>query len=146
MIADICSGIAVIGGEVSGIKTVFDPLPASVESAHLPALWVFTGPSQQVEELSGHLPITRRIFRVQIAVLPNGQSTPQEREIRCRPLIDAVWAQFRSYPFLGGVDFVHSSRPLSDSGIVILPEFGGKFVGFELRLEVEYIEPVTYKE
>jgi hypothetical protein len=76
------------------------------------------------------------------------------RETRCRPLI--VWLRDRlaSYPLLATVAAgapVHvagleRTLVLSDSGIVILPEWDGKYIGVEFRLQVTEIIARTYAD
>lgn len=141
ILSSICAGIVAIGGAASGITKAIDPPPAELNTADLPALWVFTGPAQILPNspLAGY-EYRRRTFRVQAAVLPTGQGSPATRETLCRPLLVAVSNALSNNPHLGGVDWVQDSKVASDSGIVILPEWGGKYIGFEVRLEVTYYE------
>lgn len=131
----VCSGIQTIGAAVSGITTAWSTPPAGLETAELPALYAFTGAMAPDEEDSSSVTETRT-FRVQVAVLPTGQGDPNTREALCRPLLEAVNAAFREHFGLGGVAGVQVVRVVSDSGIVLLPEWGGKFIGFEVRLAV----------
>jgi hypothetical protein len=147
LLENICTAISTVGGGVTGITKAFDPAPANIDTQYLPALFAFTGPSTQDDETLGdELVITRRIFRVQVAVIPTGQGDPNTREVKCRPLLENTLKRFRSYQQLGKTAFVHLSRPLSDTGIVVLPEWGGKFIGFEIRLEVAYVEQSNFVE
>ncbi len=134
----VCSGIQTIGTGITGITKAFATPPAGLETAELPALYAFTGAMTPDDEDSSFVTETRA-FRVQVAVLPTGQGDPNTREAKCRPLLEAVNAAFRARFGLGGVEGVQTSRVVSDSGIVLLPEWGGKFIGFEVRLAVTMI-------
>jgi hypothetical protein len=133
----VCAGIQTIGAAVSGITMAFDVPPANLETAELPALFVFTGRASDDEEILGSDEVMEtRTYRVQVAVLPTGQGDPNTRERLCRPLIEAVVQAFESHPSLGGVAGVQNAYPSGDSGVAILPEWGGKFIGFEVQLSV----------
>jgi hypothetical protein len=134
----VCSGIRTIGTPITGITTAFATPPANLETAELPALYPFTGAMSPDEEDSTSVTETRT-YRVQVAVLPTGQGDPNTREALCRPLLEAVNAAYRIHFGLGNVVGVQNSRVVSDSGIVLLPEWGGKFIGFEVRLAVTTI-------
>lgn len=139
------SGISVVITTPSGDKTVTikkaeDPPPPRLDSGDLPALWVFSGQSTEQDITEAQI-FTTRIFRVQVAVLTLAQGDPWTRERYCRPLMDAMMDLYHRYPKLNGLAGVRSSDAKSNSGIVILPEYGAKFIGFETRLEV-----VTYEE
>jgi hypothetical protein len=143
MIASLTAAIKTIGAAASGIKSGFDPAPNDLNSSSLPALWCFTGPAREDQSQFSDYASVVRTMRVQVAVLPTAQGTPAEREKKCRPLLDAVTAQLRSYPHLG-VDWVQKAQVAGDSGIVILPEYAGKYIGFEIQLEVAYYVKRTY--
>lgn len=138
---DICDALIAIGATVTGVTSAIDPPPANPTTAVLPLLYVFTGPATVLEDEHGETWDTLvRQFRLQVAVIPTGQGDPNTRETLVRPLIDAAVDKFRSYPQLNGLKFVERLRVVSDSGVAILPEYGGKFIGFEVRLEVQYIQ------
>jgi len=44
------------------------------------------------------------------------------------------------------VNGVQLAKVLGDSGVVILPEFGYAFVGFEIRLQVEYDDLIEFAD
>ena len=141
----ISQAIKEIGEECSGIITSFNIAPAVLDTAHLPALYPLTGASVDSESTYGEtIDHSIRTFRVQVAVLPIGQANAEERETSCRPLLSEVRKVFKSHPALrslispDGVPGIQRSRVISDSGIVVLPEWGAKYVGFEIRLQVEY--------
>lgn len=138
--------IVVIGEGVSGILTAKDPPPAQIDTAQLPCLFVFTGEASCDWELLGDpdVGVESRTYRVQVAVVPRNQATPETRETRCRPLIGAVRDALASRPSLGGVTGVLNSVVTGDSGVAILPEYEAKFIGFEVRLEVTEIIARTY--
>lgn len=144
MIELICSALVDVGRTATGITTAFDPPPPGLESGALPALYVFTGQGVPEDTLPGSLLVKMtRSFRMQVAVIPTGQGDPKTRETLCRPLIDAVYAAIWAHPRLDKLARVRSAKATSDSGVVILPEWGMKFIGFEVRIEVVTIEPRT---
>lgn len=134
----VCTGIQTIGTGITGITKAFATPPAGLETAELPALFAFTGGMTPTDEDSSSVTETRT-YRVQVAVLPTGQGDPNTREEKCRPLLEAAVGAFREHFGLGGVEGVQHSQVLSDSGVVVLPEWGGKFIGFEIRLAVTTI-------
>jgi hypothetical protein len=146
-ISTLCAKIATIGEGISGINSngVFDPPPANLQTAELPALFTWTGTAAHNESVLGEdfVETTRRFF-VQVAVIPSGQGDPNTRETLVRPLLEAALAQFRKYPRFNDVDWVEKVNLLSDSGVIILPEYGGKFIGFEIQLDITYIAPRTF--
>lgn len=131
----LLDGLAVTSGSTAYTLRASDPPPDKLDTAQLPAAWVFTGPA--VDEWSGHtLGQVTRQYAVQVAVLPVGQSTPGQREQRTRPFVEAVRARLAANPQLGGgVPWLLRASITGDSGLVLLPEFGGNYIGFELRLE-----------
>jgi hypothetical protein len=142
MLTNICAKIALIGAEISGInpKGLFDPPPANLQTADLPALFTWTGVAQHNESVLGEdfIETTRR-FYIQIAVIPTGQGDPNTREKLVRPLIESALTVLRKHPKLLGLDWVEKVVVGSDSGIIMLPEYGGKFIGVEIPIDVTYI-------
>jgi hypothetical protein len=134
-IVSICSNI-------SGIETAVDPPPPIIDTAKIPCLFVFTGEAEY--KWDGDIGEERRTYRVQVAVVPTTLATPETRETRIRPLIDAVVNQLASYPGLNNLSRILNSEVMSDSGPAILPEYEGKYVGFEIRLVVTSIVARNY--
>jgi len=130
-IAATCAAIAVIGATVTGIVQATDPPPEKIDSAEMPALYVFTGPATYDTSTYGFHRETRQ-YRVRVAVAPEGQATPPVIETRVRTLLPLVNATFIAAPTLNRT--VLQATVLGDSGVILLPEYGA--VGFELRLEV----------
>jgi len=143
MINEIAQAIKTIGDTISEIQVAYDPAPNELITADLPSLWVFTGNSSEALSDSADYSMLVRTMRIQVAVIPTAQGLPRERETRCRPVLDAVATAFRQHPHLG-TDWVQSAEIIGDSGIVILPEYSGKFIGFEIQLEVLYYVQRTY--
>lgn len=143
MISTITEAIKTIGEGVTGIVTAFNPPPVNLNTGDLPALYTFTGNASYSDELGPNRVVIRRTYRVQVAIIPTGQGDPNTRELLCQPLLDQVVDQYWQYPRLGRTARIRSARVVSDSGIVLLPEWGGKYIGFEIRLEVTTIEPRT---
>lgn len=141
------TAIKTIFTNFSGITKAFDVVPEKLDTAELPALWSFTGQAPHNETLFGQNILSyERIYRIQVAVLPTGQATPTLRELKVAPLIESVSEELEAYPMLKNTAGVQEAKVMSDSGIVILPEFGASFVGFEIRLQVKYFHKRIYKE
>lgn len=133
-LASIASGVgAVTVGTETYTPRGFNPPPAKLDTADLPAAWAFTGQASY-DNGSDWVTETRQ-YAVQCAVLPLGQGTPAEREQRVRPILNALRAAIWARPHLG-VSGVQRAVITGDSGVVILPEYDGAFYGFELRLAV----------
>lgn len=146
LIDDVCAGIKTVGAGAPGVKTAFDPPPVNIETGFLPALYTFLGSANHNETAYGpNTVMVTRTYRVQVAVIPTGQGNPNTRESQIRPLLQNVIEHYRKYPHLSRTNHVRDARVISDSGIVILPEWGGKFIGFEIRLAVTTLEPRTYQ-
>lgn len=141
-IVTVCQAIqTIINADLASYMRAFDPPPASLDTAKLPAAWTFTGEAaDDWLTLGSDGDRETRLYRVQVAVLPEGQANPELREARIRPLIGYLRDCLAAHPSLGGTQYVQSATVLGDSGIALLPEYGAKFVGFELRLQViEYL-------
>ncbi|MFA5836176.1 MAG: hypothetical protein WC837_04385 [Bellilinea sp.] len=145
IIETVCAGIKTVGALAPGIVTAFDPPPVSIETAHLPALYAFLGSASHSEDYGPNRILTTRTYRVQVAVIPTGQGNPNTRESLVRPLLQTTIETYRKFPRLYKTAYVRDAHVASDSGIVILPEWGGKYIGFEIRLTVETIEPRAYQ-
>jgi hypothetical protein len=134
-----------IDGESRKVRGI-NPLPATWPTAHFPGLYVLTGAATDDEESAGDDQVREtRLYRLQVPFMAAGGGTPDERETRGRPLLTAVKAWFRKYPHLGTAH-VESARVLGDSGIVILPEYDGANIGFEIRLQVTELVDREYAD
>lgn len=137
---------------LSELTLATDPPPANIETAQLPCAWCFTGEAVYEEALEGESSTHKmlyvdRTYRVQVAVLPLNQATPETRETRVRPVLIAVRDRLISYsPSLGGTAGVLEARVQGDSGVAVLPEYGGKYLGFEVRIGVRSILAIEYAE
>jgi hypothetical protein len=126
-----CAGIVAIGKTVSGIVSADDPPPEKIDSAEMPALYVFTGPATYDTSTYGFHREVRQ-YRVRVAVAPEGQATPPFIEARVRTLLPLVSAALIAAPTLNRAAW--QATVVGDSGVIQLPEYSA--VGFELRLEV----------
>jgi hypothetical protein len=130
-----------------GLATAKDPPPATLDTAVLPCLYVWTGPGQySAVSLGSDAVMETRLYRLQVAVAPEGEASPEFLEARTRPILVAVRDLYFGWPQLDATDWVQTSAPASDSGVILLPEYGGKYVGFELRLEVQEHIKRIYQE
>ena len=137
-IETIQSGIAAIGDEMKpSLTKTFSTPPGKLDTAELPALYAFTGSAAYDWSVDGTDECQEtRTYRVQVAVLTREEANPEAREKRCRPLLNLARDTFAKHRKLGNVRGVKRSIVDSDSGIVILPEYEGRFIGFEIRLKV----------
>lgn len=145
-VATVCAAIAALANTnkvTLGIAIAKDPPPPDLDTASLPCLYTFTGPATYQEFADDFITETR-LYRIQVAVLTQGEASPKLREERTRPILIATRNLYFSYPQLDSVTSVQSATPLGDSGVVLLPEWGQKFIGFELRLQVVEYVPRTY--
>lgn len=146
ILSNISSRLILLGAEVTGIRRAVDPPAPSLDSGDLPAMWIFTDPATHAEgEIDEETTSSVRMFRLQVAVLTLGEGDPHTRESRCRPLLDLVLKKFRGVPSLRNLAFINLASVVGDSGIVILPEYGSRFIGFEIRIRVRYYEPRNFE-
>lgn len=137
--------LALILAEVTGIEATFALPPPSLDTAALPACYILTGGGSDTYE-TDDFDSEDRIYRIQIAVVPRGQASAEVRETRCRALIHSVKNKLKSYTNLERTPFVRNMRVQGDSGIVVLPEYGAKYVGFEVRVNVTELIHKTYED
>ena len=152
-IATVCAALKTICNGVTGVTTdgvslvvkSYDPPPASMDSVKLPASYVFTGAAEFDTLAYGpeEVAITRE-YEVHCAVLAENAATPELREKHCRPLLEALRTKLLQYPNLGSVATVQMMTPLSDSGVIALPEYGGLYVGFIVTINTLEIVARTY--
>lgn len=132
--------------DVKLLKTTFSTAPEKLDTAEIPAQYTLTGSGNETNQFGESEEFITRIYRVQVAVLPTGQATPTARETLCRELLEKCRKHLKRYPLLNQCERVYRMRVLSDSGVVILPEFGQKYVGFEIRAEVQYADVINFAE
>ncbi len=130
-IEQVCAAIVALAGAVTGIISAGDPPPEKLDSAEMPAVYVFTG-SAAYDTARYSVTEETRQYRVRVAIAPDGAATPPYLEKRVRTLIPLMRTAFVNAPTLNRV--VLQCSVLGDSGVIQLPEYGA--VGFEVRLEV----------
>ena len=135
--------IAQIFSLLTDVKKTFDTAPEKLDTAELPAQFTFTGTADSTDEFGESEDYVARIYRIQFAVIPTGQATPTRREQLCRDLLEKARKHLKKYPSLKQCDRVFKAEVIGDSGVVVLPEFGMAFVGFEIRLRVTYADVIT---
>lgn len=128
------------------LKKAIDPPPAAIDSMHLPCAYVYTGEADYADEQDDVVYVSR-LFRCQTAVVARGQASPQTREARVRPVLEAVRDQLFSYSgSLGDLDIgIFQVIIEGDSGVALLPDWDGAFLGFEFRIRVIYVIAKTYE-
>lgn len=112
-----------------------NPLPPKIDTAEMPLVYTLTGPAVDSNVAGEEFNYETRLYYVQCAVLKVGQGTPNERETRCRPLLIALKDALSANPHLGAA-YVELSDVKGDSGIVILSEYDGLNIGFQITLAV----------
>jgi len=140
-ILTICEAIKNIGAKVDGIETAFSEPPVKLDTAELPALYPFTGPAVYDGEVEGDdgLIVTRQ-YRVHVATSMKGQDDEIAAEQNGKTLLEAVVLRFANRPSLANTAGVIEAKVLSDTGVIILPEYSGKVIGFEVVVQVsEYV-------
>jgi hypothetical protein len=146
-IQDLCDHLtAAVDNVVISVDGVYyplhpkDPPPPTWDTAALPGHYILTGGADDTPMGDdGGVVEESRIVRVQVPVVPLGQATPYERETRSRALLDALKQQYRIMCRSARITGVRSMRVLGDSGVVVLPEYDGQYIGFEIRLEVKML-------
>lgn len=128
------------------LVTSFSTAPEKLDTGEIPALYSLTSSATRTNQFGEREEYLTRVYRVQVAVVPTGQATPTEREKLCRDLLEKVRKQFNRFPRLNDCNGVFTAKVIGDSGVVILPEFGMKFVGFEIRLQVTYVDVIDFAE
>ena len=147
-LAQVCDGLVIPAiyaatDAVAYTINAKDPPPAGWETAELPGLFVLTGGGTDTGQGDdGGEAIETRTYLVQVAVMPLGRGSARERELRIRPLLEAVKQKYREAVRDTSLDDFFKATVTGDSGPVILGEYDGQFVGFEIRVEVQtWIDP-----
>jgi hypothetical protein len=141
----IFTGQALTIGSAGFRLIPFNPAPPKLDTGDLIAQYTFTGSAQFDFSTPGRGQVREtRIYRVQFAVLTVAEATPELREIRVGPWINLAREKLTSYPTLNRLRYVESARILRDTGIVILPEYGQQYIGFEMQLSVVMNLPIVY--
>lgn len=121
----------------AGLTKAVDPPPPVINSAWLPLAYVLTGEGTYDLVTGGSDRIVEpRIYRVRVAVLGIANDTPSERETKGRPVLQGCKNVLSRYPSLLLTQWVQKMELVRDSGIVILPDWGNKWIGFEIQIAV----------
>ena len=152
-IANTCANLKTVLNGVTGVTSdsvtltvkAYDPPPASLDSVKFPACYVFTGDAafETLEMGATEYTVTRQ-YEVHCAVLAEGNATPELREKHVRPLLETVRVKLLQYPSLMAQAELQEMKVISDSGIVILPEYGGVMIGFIINIQTLEIVTRTY--
>jgi len=137
---------ALIVGSIAGpaqlpgvITAATDPPPQNMDSNTLPHLYVFSGEADyDFGSLGNDDWLEVRTFRVQTAVMTYAASNPEARETRIRSVLQSVMMELAQTDEFDYTDHVFDCTILGDSGPAILPEYEGKYLGFEIRLQVQW--------
>jgi len=129
--------IAVAGYDTYTIHG-YDPPPPKWDTYEIPGLYVLTGASTDVPQGDdGADVLENRAFHIQVPFMPVGASTPYSREVIGRPILDAMKLVYRDFARNGLVTGVFQMRVVNDSGIAILTEYDGQFIGFDIEMLVQ---------
>jgi len=85
-IAEICNALKV----TNGLMKTFATAPEKLDTAELPAQYTLTGSGTDSNVFGETEEYVKRVYRVQVAVIPIGQATPTIRETKCRELLELV--------------------------------------------------------
>jgi hypothetical protein len=142
----VCERIAALATDnLSGITAAFDPPPAQIDTAELPALYVLAGEASNDWETHGDYEgLESRRFNVHVPIIARGQGNLIVAQERARPLLPQVKELYFARPTLGGLTGIWQSNVIGDTGVVILPTYGEKFIGFEVQLNVSVIIQRAY--
>jgi len=138
-------GIALLGKEILGITAALASPPPAIVAAKLPLLYVLTGEAIDSSP-EGTLVYEARMFIIRVAVVAVALASPDVREIRSRPILEAVKNEFRGRPNLGGTKGVLDTKVVGDSGIRVNPDYDESFVGFDVFLNVTSVENISFQE
>ena len=135
-ITTIKAQIASIASDITGVQRAYAQAPNSLPPADLPAVVVYTGPSQYTErgyEITGEV----RAFKVRLYVLPAQNGIPGEAEAACEPFFARFREAFPPGARLGRLGEVLQARLTGDQGVSVISLVGGSvYVGIEFNLEV----------
>ena len=122
------------------ITAASDPPPEQLDTNSLPHAWVFCGEAEYDFSILGEPDqwLEIRTYRLQVAVLTLAMATPETREARIRAVLHPVALAMIQTDEFDHTDHVFDYSFLGDSGPAILPEYEGKFLGFEIRFQVTY--------
>lgn len=139
--------IAVLADLVTAgtLQKAVDPPPAGIEGFQLPLAYCYTGEAEYIDTQDDVVYISR-LFRQQTAVVARGQASPATREARVRPVLEAVRDQYFAYSgSLGNLGIgIQDVVMEGDSGVALLPDWDGAFIGVEFRIRVIYAITKTY--
>lgn len=121
----------------------YDPPPVAMDSIKLPAAYIFTGSADYDTEASADQYMEARAYEVHCAIGAEAQMNENIRERHARALIPAIQARLMKYQNLGVAQVLYI-RVTSDSGPIVLPEYGGLYVGFIINLTVNELITRTY--
>jgi len=150
VIDDVCAYlVAAIDGASARLESedfvivAQDPPLPTLDTARLPNGWCLSGEatSEAVGD-DGRESLETRAYRVQVATHNFGEDEPNHREQVIRALLPVAKLALRQAALAIDVTGVFQATVTGDSGPAILSEYGGNFVGFEVRLSVkEMIDP-----
>ena len=141
---DVCDKLEVIGATISGVESAYSEPPLNLDTAKLPCFYPLMG-AATYEELGGDFCTEERQYRCQVAIAPVAEAKPDLIEKRARVLVPLTRDALLKYAALNSL----SDAPLqvtvsSDTGVRVLPEYGGTYIGFEFSITVQTVFARSY--
>jgi hypothetical protein len=144
-VVSVPAALASVVAVSTQVKKGVDPPPPVIDTADLPLAYVLTRDATHDWQTEGeHRMRLEREYVVRVPVLGTGSGTPDQRETMCRPVLNDVVQTIAKYPQLGLTQGVNRAWVVRDSGIVVLPDFQQKWIGFEVHVRVLESEVRTY--
>jgi hypothetical protein len=137
------NGLSATVGSSSFTVIAQDPPLPTLDSVKLPNGYCLTGDAsdEDMGDMGGEW-LETRSYRVQVATSNFGEDEPNHREQVVRALLPVVKKALKDAARNINVLGVSEARVTGDSGPVIIGEYGGNYVGFQVTLSVkEMIDP-----
>jgi hypothetical protein len=136
-IVTIPAAIVAVAALSTQVQKAEDPPPPQIASADVPFVYVRAGPARHelVREGEDYRRVEREYY-VRCATTAKATGTPSQRETIGRAVLADLIATLVKYPKLNATVGVVRADVERDTGIVELPDFDNKWVGFEIRMRV----------
>jgi hypothetical protein len=136
---DIRSSIKEVGDEISSLATAFNVMPPVLDTAYLPAQYIYrTGRARHVED-GDEIIYTTRDYELHYAVDAYAANAPTEQEVLIETILDDVLETWYNRTDLPSLTHLVRYEIPTDSGAIRLPEYGGGFVGFTITVTITTI-------
>lgn len=138
----ILDAIKAEADKIESIKTAFAYPPVKLDSAQLPSLYVIPGPAVYRNWTETKI-VIQRDYNLRVPVGTVTSSTPEARIREIDPIITDVLVHFSGLSHMGQTD-IFEMRVLNDTGIRVLSDYGAKFIGFVITIQIEQMKGLNY--